>query len=131
MPPEFFYQKVCESAPGLDVWAIGIIWFALVQGKLPFYSDNEDDLRKQICSSEPKFDKNIPLSPLSKNLILKMLEKDPEKRLDLMNMMDMDFVRMSEEEFKAAVTAWQEEASKPKPEQKQTDNATSNASGGK
>ena len=30
LPPEFFYQKVCESAPGLDVWAIGIIWFALV-----------------------------------------------------------------------------------------------------
>lgn len=68
---------------------------------------------------------------MSKNLILKMLEKDPEKRLDLMNMMDMDFVRMSEEEFKAAVDEWAAEASKPKPEpQKQTENASS-ASGGK
>jgi serine/threonine protein kinase len=55
---------------------------------------------KLIKTAPVKFDKQIPISPMSKDLVMKMLDKDPEKRLDLMDMMDTDYVKMDDDDFK-------------------------------
>lgn len=56
--------------------------------------------------------------PETKELILKMLEKDPEKRIELMDFMDTDYFKMDDSEFK---TKWLDyyEKNKPKEEKKE------------
>ena len=65
----------------IDVWATGIILFAMLCGYLPFEDDNNDILFKQILEGKiqyPDF-----LSDLSKDLLDKIIEVDPEKRIKI------------------------------------------------
>jgi len=40
MPPECFEGSV-SSAPTLDIWAIGLMFYAMLYGTLPFYGQTE------------------------------------------------------------------------------------------
>ena len=83
--------------PSIDVWAIGIMLYSLIYGTLPFISDNEDTTIKLIKTAPIKFPKDVPISPMAKEIIVKMLDRDPEKRLDLMDLMDYDYVKMDDD----------------------------------
>ena len=65
----------------IDVWATGIILFAMLCGYLPFEDDNNDILFKQILSA--KIDYPSHLSDLSKDLLKKIIETNPEKRIKI------------------------------------------------
>ena len=65
----------------IDVWATGIILFAMLCGYLPFEDDNNDMLFKQILSG--KIDYPSHLSDLSKDLLNRIIETDPEKRIKI------------------------------------------------
>jgi serine/threonine protein kinase len=41
MPPEAFEGNL-NTAPSLDVWAIGLMFYAMLYGTLPFYSQDEN-----------------------------------------------------------------------------------------
>lgn len=97
MSPECLQGSAVESAPSIDVWAIGIMFYAMMFGTLPFYGDDESHTIKLIKTAPIKWDKEVPITPIAKEIITKMLEKDPKERLDLMNLMDMEFVTMEDE----------------------------------
>jgi hypothetical protein len=40
MPPECFEGNV-SSSPALDIWAIGLMFYAMLYGTLPFYGATE------------------------------------------------------------------------------------------
>ena len=80
MPPEVL-KGVAETNPLIDVWAIGMMFYALLYGHLPFWADNEDDFIDRIVSQPVRFDKDVYVSHECQDLILKMLDKDPEKRI--------------------------------------------------
>ena len=65
----------------IDVWATGIILFAMLCGYLPFEDENNDVLFKQIL--EGKIDYPEYLSDLSKDLLNKIIETNPEKRIKI------------------------------------------------
>ena len=65
----------------IDVWATGIILFAMLCGYLPFEDDNNDILFKQILSG--KIDYPSYLSEMSKDLLNKIIETEPEKRIKI------------------------------------------------
>ena len=65
----------------IDVWATGIILFAMLCGYLPFEDDNNDILFKQILSG--KIDYPEYLSDLSRDLLNKIIETNPEKRIKI------------------------------------------------
>mmetsp|Transcript_21796 Transcript_21796/g.20927 ORF Transcript_21796/g.20927 Transcript_21796/m.20927 type:complete len:311 (+) Transcript_21796:2396-3328(+) len=64
---------------GSDVWAAGITLFFMVMGELPFLANNYPDLFQKIQNEEPEFPNW--LEPNTKDLLQKILEKDPEKRI--------------------------------------------------
>ncbi|XP_044269676.1 maternal embryonic leucine zipper kinase-like [Tribolium madens] len=71
--------------PEVDVWAMGVLLYALLVGALPFDDINIDSLYKKILSgkyAEPPF-----LSPESKRLISCMLQVDPKKRITVQELL--------------------------------------------
>ena len=65
----------------IDVWATGIILFAMLCGYLPFEDDNNDILFKHILSGKINYPSY--LSEMSKDLLNKIIETEPEKRIKI------------------------------------------------
>ncbi|KAM3571015.1 hypothetical protein VYU27_006930 [Nannochloropsis oceanica] len=70
------YDKSC------DLWSIGVIMYILLCGYPPFYGDTDADIfasvrRAQFSFPSPEWDE---ISPGAKDLIRKLLSKDPRKR---------------------------------------------------
>jgi serine/threonine protein kinase len=63
MAPECLMGKAVEANPAIDVWAIGIMFYSLLYGTLPFYSDDEETTVKLIKKAPIKFAKDIPVTP--------------------------------------------------------------------
>ena len=40
MPPECF-EGPAQTSPALDIWAIGLMFYAMLYGTLPFWGENE------------------------------------------------------------------------------------------
>ena len=79
MAPEVIQGNYNEKC---DIWSCGIILYIMLCGKPPFYSQDEDELKKKICSMHYNFDypefKKVSQDAI--NLIKKILVS-PDKRL--------------------------------------------------
>ena len=76
----------------IDIWATGIILFAMLCGYLPFEDDNNDVLFKQILSGKIEYPKH--LSEVSKDLLRKIIETNPEKRIKIEEIQQHPFYLM-------------------------------------
>lgn len=74
-------HKQGYSGNKVDAWSCGIILFALLAGFLPFYDENTKVLYRMIQRDEVKFPKKFPSD--AKDLVLRLLHKEPEKRFTL------------------------------------------------
>jgi len=72
-----------------DWWSVGILLYEMLIGIPPFYHKNKATMYKMIKEKEPRFpdaDKHgIVISEVSEDLIKRLLEKDPKKRLGSSN----------------------------------------------
>jgi serine/threonine protein kinase len=84
MAPECLEKVAADTTPAIDVWAIGIMFYAMVYGTLPFMGDTERDTIKAIKSDNLKYPKTHPITPEGKELLKSMLQKDPTKRVELL-----------------------------------------------
>jgi serine/threonine protein kinase len=87
MSPELLSGRT-ESTPAIDVWSLGIMLYGLLLGSVPFRSSNKDELKKMIIEQQIKFPPDCKLSIHCKDLLRKMLEKDPNKRITISEIMN-------------------------------------------
>lgn len=85
-PPEFCNDKVNKVFRGkpVDVWAIGVTLYITTFKKMPFMPtapSNFLELFKAIETSEVVFPKSRTISEEFKDLLLRLLQKDPVKRI--------------------------------------------------
>jgi len=91
MPPECFGSTPAETTFAIDIWAIGIMFYAMLYGTLPFYNRNEDKLIDAIVNNPLKFDPKVPVSEEAKFIMTGMMAKDPLKRLKLVEIMQSKY----------------------------------------
>ena len=65
-----------------DIWSIGIIFYEMIHGYLPFKAKNYDEVSFSIKNINPVYDDNI-ISQNGLNLLKKMLIKNPNDRLNV------------------------------------------------
>jgi len=68
---------------GVDCWSLGVILYILLCGYPPFYADTHPRLYQVIQTGKFSFDEEdwANISDEAKDLIVKLLEMDPEKRI--------------------------------------------------
>uniref|UniRef100_T1IHI2 SNF-related serine/threonine-protein kinase n=1 Tax=Strigamia maritima TaxID=126957 RepID=T1IHI2_STRMM len=69
------------DAPAVDVWSLGVILYMLVCGRAPFQEANDSETLTMIMDCKYTIPPGV--STECKNLIAKMLVRDPEKRASL------------------------------------------------
>jgi serine/threonine protein kinase len=73
MSPEVLEKGGATTTPAIDVWAIGIMFYTMVYGELPFFSSNEKDLVKKIITDPIKFKNSQPITTMGRDMIKAML----------------------------------------------------------
>jgi len=91
-PMRLFCGSPCYAAPELiqripydgvkvDIWSLGILLYVMLFGMFPWYSQSVPELFQYIQSKPLQFPSQIEISRHAKDLIVKMLEKDPSRRI--------------------------------------------------
>ena len=75
----------CILFQAADIWSLGITLYTLVIGDIPLHDDNILALYHKIKTQPIEFtdDQKLKLSPEIRDLIIKMLIKDPAQRITL------------------------------------------------
>lgn len=83
MSPEALRGQHSEAA---DIWAVGIIFYQLLIGNLPFYENNYWDLSNAIVN-DPLPNLPVSIPSVFKVVITRALEKSPSQRYHTANIM--------------------------------------------
>jgi serine/threonine protein kinase len=86
--PEYFAPEIITSSSydqRVDWWTLGIMVYELIFGETPFNDENTYSLYEKILNNPIRFPKDTPVSEAAKDLILKLLNRNQEKRLGSKN----------------------------------------------
>ncbi|XP_073999729.1 calcium/calmodulin-dependent protein kinase kinase 2-like isoform X2 [Rhodnius prolixus] len=90
--PEAICTTSHFSGKAYDIWSLGITLFAFVYGHVPFQAESIPALYNKIRTEDLIFPKESVISESLKDLISKMLFKDPVKRINLHEIKVHDWV---------------------------------------
>lgn len=79
LPPEMVDRKGHDTAA--DIWCLGVLLFEMLVGYTPFKASGKDIMLSNITRIKPKFPMSFP--PLARDLINRMLQKDPKDRITI------------------------------------------------
>ncbi|CAH0475841.1 unnamed protein product [Peronospora belbahrii] len=90
---QFLAPECCSGEPydpfKADIWAVGIVFYIFLYGRLPFSSGSTQELFDEIMRAEiilpgpEKSGRQLPLCPEGKDLLHRLLEKDPKQRISI------------------------------------------------
>lgn len=79
LAPEMISRK--GHGVSLDIWSLGILLYELLTGSTPFRARTPEEIFSKIKEGKVRFPKSFPI--LAKDLVKRMLQIDPEKRLSI------------------------------------------------
>lgn len=77
MAPEILRKGFYDER--VDWWSLGILWYELLYGRVPFSGHDNEALRRNILAKDPNFPKSIDEELLY--LLKGLLNKNPDNRL--------------------------------------------------
>ncbi|ESO93541.1 hypothetical protein LOTGIDRAFT_215945 [Lottia gigantea] len=91
--PEVLEGKIYTQS--VDLWSIGVITYILLSGYEPFIAENDAEIYKKIIKCEYEFDSPYwdSISQNAKDLIRRLLSRDPKKRLSVTAALQHHWVR--------------------------------------
>lgn len=100
--PQYFAPEMLQKAygPQVDMWALGVVLFQLLVGRLPFNAASNSELFRQIERSHDHLKRLFEMaewrgvSPHAKDLVVKLLEPDPHKRLNADEALEHEWVAL-------------------------------------
>lgn len=90
LAPEVLQEKGYSGFKA-DIWSLGVLTFYLVTGQMPFKAQNVEELKQFILHNELDFSSD-KMDSVSRDLFQKMLNKDPEQRIALGDILKHPFV---------------------------------------
>ena len=82
IPPEMLSGKEFSSSPHLDMWALGVILYRMVEGCYPFEGKSYKETINNIFKSKLEFNPKIKISSPLRQLLEGLLEKNYRFRID-------------------------------------------------
>ena len=89
MAPEVIQQQ--EYGTAVDWWSFGILGVDLLTGSSPFHANNDKKIREKILKA--KLTLPYYISPDAKDLVTRLLRKEPKKRLGAVMPKDMQTIK--------------------------------------
>lgn len=84
LPPEIYQGNTFKST-AIDIWSLGITLYFIVYGKLPFYSDNFNQFKRNIAEDAQEYPE--PPDPDLEDILNKMLNKNQFKRCTIKDLL--------------------------------------------
>jgi serine/threonine protein kinase len=91
---EYLAPEVVLNRPyakAVDLWALGVLMFEMMAGNTPWYDENVDRLYKKIVGTPVSFPGSFSAS--AKDVIGRLLEKEPSKRMTFDQLRESEFFR--------------------------------------
>ena len=89
IPPEMIEKK--KHDPTVDVWALGVLMYEFLCGQPPFESTQQRSTFEKIKNVKFTFPGHV--STEARDLIRKLLNKDPKQRLSLKDLPNHPFIQ--------------------------------------
>ena len=96
MAPELHTGKDISANKELDIWAIGLILYIMVFGYHPFKVKDREKTIKNIIEMKLKFPPEVSVTCEFKDLIWKMLDKNPNTRINMYNILNHPWFDLSD-----------------------------------
>ncbi|XP_018007272.1 serine/threonine-protein kinase ULK3 [Hyalella azteca] len=91
MAPEILLHKKYDAK--VDLWSVGVILYECLFGKAPYSSASMEELIQRIKSDVPiKIPSQACISRECEDLLMRCLERDPQKRIDFEDFFQHSFV---------------------------------------
>jgi fused-like protein len=100
MSPELVQEQPYNNT--VDLWSLGVILYELFVGQPPFFTNNLVSLIKLIVRDTVKYPENM--SPLFKDFLKGLLNKDPNRRLNWPKLLEHPFIQETPEETRKRET---------------------------
>ncbi|ELP92263.1 protein kinase, putative [Entamoeba invadens IP1] len=92
--PDYLAPEILKGTghgAAVDWWSLGILIYEMIVGIPPFYDDDVSIMYQKILKSQPHFPKNISYD--AKSVIMGLLEKDPNDRLEGKDVIEMEWFK--------------------------------------
>jgi len=101
--PGYVAPEILQGMPyggKVDTWALGVILFILLCGYPPFYAEEQPELFEQIKKGQYRFDSPYwdEVSEPAKDVVRKLLQIDPVKRISATQLLEEPWVANPEEQ---------------------------------
>lgn len=77
----------------VDIWSLGVLMFELLVGKAPFDAPETEQTQLRIRSDEVVFPEGGSVSAEARELLLALLQKNPDRRLSLQAVLDHPWIK--------------------------------------